>query len=266
MKKIKIIASLACAGLLGSSMPSQAASIYAVSYTNVTGFSITGATNNVSVSGFSFSNAAAADSNGNSVANVDLGMTGSDTAASCIGDCTSYNNQFYSHPHSISDTDFIYADAVVTSTDINGGLGAASSIAEGYISDNLDFAFATGSNSLTNATINVGSGGANFQFSFILDNYMELSGDGYGTAWSSLSLSIDNNSIGSLLNETISANSSSSSGTFSTSNISLTEGTHYLSISMDNGINITPVPVPAAVWLFGSGLIGLASIARRRKQ
>jgi len=27
-----------------------------------------------------------------------------------------------------------------------------------------------------------------------------------------------------------------------------------------------PVPVPAAVWLFGSGLIGLAGVARRRKQ
>ncbi|HHZ88239.1 MAG TPA: VPLPA-CTERM sorting domain-containing protein, partial [Chromatiaceae bacterium] len=28
-------------------------------------------------------------------------------------------------------------------------------------------------------------------------------------------------------------------------------------------IHITNVPVPAAVWLFGSGLVGLAGIARR---
>jgi len=29
--------------------------------------------------------------------------------------------------------------------------------------------------------------------------------------------------------------------------------------------NTSPVPVPAAVWLFGSGLIGLVGVARRRK-
>jgi len=28
---------------------------------------------------------------------------------------------------------------------------------------------------------------------------------------------------------------------------------------------LTPVPVPAAVWLFGSGLLGLAGVARRKK-
>ena len=28
---------------------------------------------------------------------------------------------------------------------------------------------------------------------------------------------------------------------------------------------LNPVPVPAAVWLFGSGLLGLVGIARRKK-
>ncbi len=36
------------------------------------------------------------------------------------------------------------------------------------------------------------------------------------------------------------------------------------SIAFDN-FSITPVPVPAAIWLFGSGLIGLIGIARRKK-
>lgn len=30
-------------------------------------------------------------------------------------------------------------------------------------------------------------------------------------------------------------------------------------------VSITPVPVPAAAWLFGSGLLGFAGIARRRQ-
>jgi hypothetical protein len=32
-----------------------------------------------------------------------------------------------------------------------------------------------------------------------------------------------------------------------------------------NSFTMTPVPVPAAVWLFGSGLLGLVGIARARK-
>ena len=33
----------------------------------------------------------------------------------------------------------------------------------------------------------------------------------------------------------------------------------------DIGVIVNPVPVPAAVWLFGSGLLGLVGIARRKK-
>jgi len=36
-------------------------------------------------------------------------------------------------------------------------------------------------------------------------------------------------------------------------------------IGLDLRIEVAAVPVPAAVWLFGSGLLGLAGIARRRK-
>jgi len=35
---------------------------------------------------------------------------------------------------------------------------------------------------------------------------------------------------------------------------------------IDTGGGGNPVPVPAAAWLFGSGLLGLAGVARRRKQ
>ncbi len=43
-----------------------------------------------------------------------------------------------------------------------------------------------------------------------------------------------------------------------------TENLSTYSIAFDN-FSITPVPVPAAVWLFGSGLIGLIGVARRKK-
>lgn len=34
----------------------------------------------------------------------------------------------------------------------------------------------------------------------------------------------------------------------------------------DAYLDIRPIPVPAAVWLFGSGLVGLVGVARRRKK
>lgn len=40
----------------------------------------------------------------------------------------------------------------------------------------------------------------------------------------------------------------------------------FLTYTYDDGVSVVPaVPVPAAVWLFGSGLLGLIGVARRNK-
>ncbi|MDB4575700.1 VPLPA-CTERM sorting domain-containing protein [bacterium] len=39
--------------------------------------------------------------------------------------------------------------------------------------------------------------------------------------------------------------------------------THYSGNTL--AVDLAPVPVPAAVWLFGTGLIGLVAVARRKK-
>jgi hypothetical protein len=39
---------------------------------------------------------------------------------------------------------------------------------------------------------------------------------------------------------------------------------HNLEAGLDN-VKLNPIPVPPAVWLFGSGLLGLIGVARRRK-
>jgi hypothetical protein len=62
---------------------------------------------------------------------------------------------------------------------------------------------------------------------------------------------------------------SSSTFSFVTNFTAIVEGNWY-SISFGDvtgqiqGVDLAPVPVPAAVWLFGSGLIGLVGVARRR--
>lgn len=42
-------------------------------------------------------------------------------------------------------------------------------------------------------------------------------------------------------------------------------GNNYNGVFQLDNIHVTPVPLPAAVWLFGSGLIGLFGFSRRKK-
>jgi hypothetical protein len=45
----------------------------------------------------------------------------------------------------------------------------------------------------------------------------------------------------------------------------ITPGSANISGTGDCSISVSPVPVPAAVWLFGSGLVGLIGIGRRKQ-
>ena len=46
---------------------------------------------------------------------------------------------------------------------------------------------------------------------------------------------------------------------------SVNGATQAAGLGLPGGLSVTPVPVPAAVWLFGSGLLGLVGVARRKK-
>ena len=54
-------------------------------------------------------------------------------------------------------------------------------------------------------------------------------------------------------------------GGFSGDTIWQLEGVAKLDTAVDLG-GVPPIPVPAAVWLFGSGLLGLVGVARRKKK
>lgn len=44
----------------------------------------------------------------------------------------------------------------------------------------------------------------------------------------------------------------------------ITPGSANISGSGDCSVSVSPVPIPAAIWLFGSGLIGLIGVSRRK--
>ncbi len=247
--------------LLSASITTHA-STYAVSTTSVDNFLLTGA----SVTGWTFSQVMAT-SDGVTEAFAD----NSDPAAACVG--CGYNNSFVSHGSSTSP--YSYSDALISDSDITTASGgSASAIAEVYAANGVNGS-GLASNSMTalitatNSTITV---------SFDISSYLKVTvtnGDiGFASRSMEVTLSdMSNAVIGSISPFDLGIGPNDALDNLNqTGNVfnftGLTSGFQYkLNISMDQQVfsNVQPVPVPAAAWLFGSGLMGLVAVARRRK-
>ena len=250
--------------LTATSSSAIAASV-ALSVNNITNFSMS--STGVTFTGFTFSNDTAATEGGGTG-----GADTSDAPAACIGDCALWENQFYAHsPYS---TEFSYGDAQILNQDILGGSGAASSIGEVVVTDGI--AHASGSNVLTSVFLSVVDN-TTIDFSLFANALMESSVSGTGVSSAAnmfFSITLTDSSSSTAfswlpveLNHGITGNTTYSfANTLSTSTGMLAAGDYTLNIKMENQVNgAAVIPVPAAVWLFGSGLIGLIGIARRKK-
>ena len=270
--KSKSLLSSAVMGLTLSVMCNSAlAASIALSTTYISNFSMTAG--GVDLTGFTYSNDSAATEGGGTGAVDTL-----DAPAACLGDCAGWENQFYAHdPYT---TEFSYGDALIELADIQSGNGAASSIGEVMVTDGI--AHASGSNVLTSISLIIKESVV-LDFSLDAITLMEtnVSGTGVSSAANTFfNITLTDNLGGTVfswapdqLNHGITGNTtysfdSTASGVrpLSADTGSLTAGDYTLNIKMENQVNgAAVVPVPAAVWLFGSGLIGLIGLARRKK-
>lgn len=251
--------SLALCGAIG--MNSAHASAYAVSYNNITNFSVTGAT----ISGWTFSNDAA----------VQLGLLSGGTSnsslidapASCVGGtCTGWSNSFVAHGAG-SAPGYSYGDAKILNTNLAGGTGAASSIGESSVFNGIGFG--QGSNTLIGTLILSSAGSVAFSFNAApyMNTAFTTAGD---SASANLNFSVSlkdslNNSVfdwaPTSLNNGITGNSSFNPGTsfFANTTGSLSAGTYSVNITMGNSVNVSAVPETDtwAMMIAGLGLVGL---------
>ncbi len=260
------------------------ASSYAVSYNTISSFTLGFGGGAGGLTPFTFSVDAALTTYG-----ADAGVSMMDAPAACVN--CSYNNSFTSHGVA---TEYGYGDALITNANVQGGGGgAASSIGE--VSAFNSAGLAVGSNTMT-ATFTVSATPGTVSFGFLSSPYMSTmlaSGGVSANANQLMSVSIYKGStnvfswqpdgiLGNVfggtesadpftLNSSLTANAlfAPGSGSFAAATNSLSTGTYILKITMANYVNATSatvVPLPAAAWLFGSGLLGLVGLARSRKK
>jgi len=263
---MKLLITMVLAGM-AISANSQAASVYAVSVNKISNFSMDFSSGSGSFNSFTFSNDAAANGAVGASA-VDM----LDAAASCIN--CSYDNEFVAHTLL---TDFSYGDALITSAQITSpNVGAASAIAEAQVSSGTGFAM--GANKLMTVGFQISDdasiGDTAINFSFASSAYMEASAGGAGAALSTMSMSmilmdLAGNTVWQLapsaLNKTLTSGSYSVNQNIAGGSQGLTAGNYNLVIDMSQSVNVSAVPVPAALPLMLSGLLGLFGLARRNR-
>lgn len=277
----KILVAAMCAAPL-----SVHAASYSVSLNQISNFNMWVTGGSISPFSFTFSNDAAALNNvgASNVNNMDA-------AGACVGiACNSWQNQFSSH--TATNSQFSYGDALIVSVPtMGGGSGAASAIGETRSTSGSGFG--TGSNSLM-ASFQVMSVGTQLHFDFDANLLMQtVLGSGYSGAAASTYMQISisgpssyqftwapNGTAGGIvggneysdpfsLNWGISGtnyfSAASGSSSFHAVTSGLNAGSYTMNITMAQTANVSAVPLPAAAWLLGSGLVGLASVARRTK-
>lgn len=256
------------------------ASSYAVSYDTISSFSLSFGGGAGGLSPFTLSVDASVTSYG-----LDGGLSMKDAPAACLN--CSYSNSFTAHG---SATEYAYGDAQIVSRQVLAGIGAASSIGE--ISAYNSTGMAGGSNTmLATFTVN-GSGTASFNFDAV--PYMStvntsggVSANAHQVMYISISKGLTKvfewtpdgtlgNAFGGAetsdpfsLNSAVADNTlfNPGSGSFSAVTNGLSSGTYGLKITMANYVSATGatvVPLPATAWLFGSGLLPLLAIGRRK--